>query len=99
MKFTDLNPLLSGSSEVPGFTDCHQLTMDCPVCRNQIVIYVHLNGREDMSRSIWQLTVNPDASGWDSATILPSIQMHPVSRKQPACPGHWTVAGGEVVLH
>ena len=99
MKFTDLNPLMYGRSEVPGFTDCHELTMDCPVCKNRVSIYVHLNGLADMPRRIWQLTVNLDASGWDSATIQPSIQMHPVSRKQPACPGHWTVDTGVVHWH
>ena len=86
---------MSGRSEVKGLEDAHQLAFNCPLCGQLIAIYVHLNGKSEVIRLIWGLTIK---EGWNDATIEPSIQLHPVSRKSQTCPAHFCVKAGVVTL-
>jgi hypothetical protein len=99
MLFTELNPLMSGRSQLKGFEDTHELSFNCPVCGMNVSVRVHFNGGEgDRERSVWKLTI-PEGNGWESATITPSIWGHHKKRTPDGdvrCPVHISISEGTV---
>lgn len=84
--FSKLNPMLS-HSELG-----HELTFNCPHCLNRVAIRVNLNSGP-ISPAIWGLFVDID-KGWQTATITPSINDHPIGLKRSGC--HFSVVNGTV---
>jgi hypothetical protein len=84
--FTKLNPLLS-HSELG-----HSLAFKCPHCGCPVSIKVNLMGA-DQPPSTWGLFV-VSGEGWESATITPSINDHPIGRERSGC--HFSIIKGKV---
>jgi hypothetical protein len=100
MKFSELNPEIRGT-EAKGYEGCNEFRVTCPICHQPFSFYARLNGPEDRTKAIWQWThVSnfPAGSAWDSITVEPSIQNHPHARNLPACPAHFSIIKGEVVM-
>ena len=101
MIFSILHPVLCPSSltTLPGWEGVQTLLMDCPVCRQQFSILVRQDGLPDATRAIWTLSQPPGNSSWAAVSLAPSIIQHPVTHNRTACPAHFSVANGQVVLH
>ncbi len=100
LSFRKLNPLMSGLSALELFKDCHELSFDCPLCRNRMTIYVHFNnGDAEPERNIWKMEV-PEGGRWDDVTISPSIMTHHIKRTPTGdirCSVHFSVTKGKIV--
>lgn len=109
MKFSELNPEWYAVPPTPrkdgGVTPgvMSQIRFNCPVCRQAVAIYCVKDGPADVAHSIWSWQYVPPLPGhpldWNTVTLAPSIQMHPVSRKSKPCPAHFSITKGEVTLH
>ena len=106
MKFSQLNPSILG-----GWTNnllpeplnrCHTIAFDCPICGRLVAIHALLNEPAQPLLAVWKWTFPPEANAlnaYDLVSIEPSIQNHPVSRKEKPCPAHFTITKGEVILN
>jgi len=99
MKFTELNPMMTGPSGIPGIEDAMSLEFKCPLCGNRIAIHVRLNGQADMTKFIWRLEIPNGSTSWDDVTVTPSISGHHLKRTKDGdirCPMHVSVTKGQV---
>ena len=101
MTFPLLHPILCASwlSTLPGWERVQTLVLDCPVCKQQFTINVRQDGPADMVRAIWTLKQPPGNSSWAAVSLEPSIQLHPHARQLPACPAHFSITNGQVLMH
>lgn len=92
MRFRDASPEYS-EQDGKG-----QISFLCPLCLSRIVLYF---SRSKPQNAYTWLARSPEkciVMNWDMLTLEPSIQNHPVSRKQKPCPAHFSVIDGEIVM-
>jgi hypothetical protein len=96
MKFSALNPQMTGTSDLGDGEAKNELTFDCPKCGPPYRISIHCHqGEPDAARALWKWAMPPGVNDWDRITIDPSISNHHHGRKP--CGYHLSVINGEVV--
>ena len=102
MRLSELNPIITGCLDDSGpYVGCNEFSFDCPICKCRIVIHCRLNGPANQSSALWEWRIDLSRiknNSWDAITVQPSIQNHPVSRKEIQCAAHISILNGEVIL-